>query len=426
MQVQLVEDVKLSEEQDILRVPSPPQRRLSRSSIDLRDLEQQQQQLQQHDRVCHTDSAPSMIALENFPFKASKGGNQQQKTDSGFFQPLCSKSNFLNKPLECFHTRVGSSNSKRRQQKTTDAIDGTIENDNDDLARFIEDNYQYFKKQNGGIDFAVDFKENYRNLAQIQQACSDSDFLILRNNIETGDMVAPSGACCNGSNGGSGNRHSASTSGSMTDAMKRLKNKKHKMAALSDSDFLVSFDQKSIRKFTLKSKIPFARSILNGKFQKPGKYCSLDQQQQQQQEQQQHEQQQQQQLQKQTAEVTPLNKKGLNNNLSKSLNGCHRKNNETPLAPSKCIQRVLSEGNEATIHVASADDFFLRHIYQDQFDEKQRQQQEQQLKQQQQEQIQQQQQQQQMQQPTAFDTFDMFLKSVFQLMKFLYRTLGEI
>ncbi|XP_055381524.1 probable serine/threonine-protein kinase DDB_G0282963 isoform X3 [Condylostylus longicornis] len=45
-----------------LRVPSPPQRRLSRSSIDLRDLEQEQ--LRNHEKVTHTDSAPSMIALQ--------------------------------------------------------------------------------------------------------------------------------------------------------------------------------------------------------------------------------------------------------------------------------------------------------------------------------------------------------------------------
>ncbi|XP_075150540.1 octopamine receptor beta-3R-like isoform X2 [Haematobia irritans] len=46
------------DECDELRVPSPPPRRLSRSSIDLRDLEQER-----YEKVTHTDSAPSMIAL---------------------------------------------------------------------------------------------------------------------------------------------------------------------------------------------------------------------------------------------------------------------------------------------------------------------------------------------------------------------------
>lgn len=279
-----------------MRIPSPPQRRLSRSSIDLRDLEQQQQLQQQHDRVAHTDSAPSMIALENFQFKANKNKSE------GFFQPLFSKPNFLHKPLECFHTK-----SSKKKSEPIESL--TIENDNENLARFIEDNYQYFKKQNGGVELSVD-KVN-RTLTQLQ-ACSDSDFLTLRNNVEC-DVHTPDG--------------------------KKVKGKKHKMSASSDSDFIVSFGEKS-KRFTLKSKLPLARNILNSKLQKPGKYSALEQHQQ---------------HQHRTIHNNNINQdinesnnnykyKGLKNNLSRSLNGCHYHNNE-PITP-KCIQRVLSEGNE--------------------------------------------------------------------------------
>lgn len=288
----MVEDLtRQDDEPDILRIPSPPQRRLSRSSIDLRDLEQQQQLQQQHDRVAHTDSAPSMIALENFQFKANKNKSE------GFFQPLFTKSNFLHKPLECFHTK-----SSKKKSEPIESL--TIENDNEDLARFIEDNYQYFKKQNGGIDLSAD--KVCRTLTQLQ-ACSDSDFLTLRNNVECDAYAAE---------------------------LKKTQCKKHKMSALSDSDFIVSFGKKS-KRFSLKSKLPLARSILNGKLQKPGKYSALDQQ--------------------QTVNTNNQTKenetdyykyKGLNNNLSRSLNGCHYRNNES-ITP-KCIQRVLSEGNETT------------------------------------------------------------------------------
>lgn len=325
---------------DILRVPSPPQRRrLSRSSIDLRDLEQQQ--LPSHDRVVHTDSAPSMIALENFYLN-----NSNKNKSESFFQPILSKTNFLNKPLECFHTRLNN--------KKSNVIDTlTIESDNEDLARFIEDNYQYFRKQNGGNDFNRDLSSVSPASAQTRdrtsrnlqlQACSDPDFLTLKNNIE----------CC------------GSCDATATVCEKKSKSKKHKMTAISDSDFIVSFGNKS-KKFTLKSKIPF-KTILNGKFPKANKYNTLDQpasatvlsvaattiptsamatnvtatnpmmatssvlltan------------------LQHESAQVKKFTHKGLNNHLSQSLNGCYlSKRNDQPIQ-SKSIQRVLSEGNE--------------------------------------------------------------------------------
>lgn len=327
----------------VLRVPSPPERRLSRSSIDLRDLEQQQ--LQQHDRVVHTDSAPSMIALENFPFKSSKN-------------KLFSKPNFLNKPLECFHSRSnsGSSTATNKTKKKTESIEAyTIENDNEDLARFIEDNYQFFKKQNGAVDLsgdrgaaaaagAVNGNIVSRNLAQLQ-ACSDPNFLTLKNDI---------------------------IDGCETCATKKSKVfKKHKMAASSDSDFVVSFGRvggggghshghghnaitgHKSRKFTFRSKIPFTKGSAIGKCAKHGKYNMLDQQ-----------------YEEQPTE-SPIvhwlaatdvhrlrddlieskqnnatHKGQMHNKLSKSLNGCHRRSNINETTPAIPIHRMLSEGNE--------------------------------------------------------------------------------
>lgn len=349
LQIQLVEDVtKHDDELDgVLRVPSPPQRRLSRSSIDLRDLEQQQSQ--QHDRVVHTDSAPSMIALENFPFKSSKN-------------KLFSKPNFLNKPLECFHSRSnsGSSTATNKTKKKTETIEAyTIENDNEDLARFIEDNYQFFKKQNGAIDLSGDRAAAVatatalgvgsggagatvlgnvvsQNLAQLQ-ACSDPNFLTLKNDI---------------------------IDGCETCASKKSKViKKHKMAASSDSDFVVSFGRggrggvtgHKSRKFAFKTRIPFTKG--SGKHIKTGKYNMLDQQPDE--------------MQTNSSIVhwlaaTDVHRqrddlidskqnnsayKGqMHNKLSKSLNGCHRRNNHSSssgdTAPALSIHRMLSEGHD--------------------------------------------------------------------------------
>lgn len=347
----MVEDVTKHDDDEldgVLRVPSPPQRRLSRSSIDLRDLEQQQ--LQQHDRVVHTDSAPSMIALENFPFKSSKS-------------KLFSKPNFLNKPLECFHSRSNSGSStatNKTKKKTEETIEAyTIENDNEDLARFIEDNYQFFKKQNGDLSgdraaaaaaasttatATVIGNVASQNLAQLQ-ACSDPNFLTLKNDIIDGCET-----CAN---------------------KKSKVINKHKMAASSDSDFVVSFGRGGFggsggrghksRKFTFKSKIPFTKgSSGSGKYTKTGKYKVLDQQHQHQCDEYQtdssivhwlaatdvHR------LRDNLIESKQNNaayKGQMHNKLSKSLNGCHRRNNNNnnnEKAPALSIHRMLSEGNE--------------------------------------------------------------------------------
>lgn len=340
--MQLVESMTVDDgDGDILRVPSPPQRRLSRSSIDLRDLEQQQ--LQPHDRVVHTDSAPSVIALENFYLK-----NGSKNKSESFFQPLIAKTNFLNKPLECFHTRL---NNKKPNVIDSLTIVNSVESDNEDLARFIEDNYQYFRKQNCSTDLSsaspaavMGITNNATACRNLQlQACSDPDFLTLKNNIDCCDSCGVNAISCE----------------------KKIKSKKHKMSALSDSDFIVSFGNKS-KKFTLKPKIPF-KTILNGKFPKANKYNALEH--------------------PTTAtmvtpttvttpatsnatNVTPANpmiatssalmtanlqhdfaqtsqKKSLNNHLSQSLNGCYRSSRKNDQATqSKSIQRVLSEGNE--------------------------------------------------------------------------------
>ncbi|XP_061397174.1 octopamine receptor beta-3R-like, partial [Musca vetustissima] len=73
------------DECDELRVPSPPPRRLSRSSIDLRDLEQER-----YEKVTHTDSAPSMIAL-HYAATSNNATQQQQQ-----LQVPCTNKDLIN------------------------------------------------------------------------------------------------------------------------------------------------------------------------------------------------------------------------------------------------------------------------------------------------------------------------------------------
>lgn len=350
---------------DILRVPTPPQRRLSRSSIDLRDLEQQQ--IQQHDRVIHTDSAPSVIALENFYFKSCSKKNKTENLS----QQFNAKANFLDKPLDCFHMQTNNDSQKAA------AIDTfTIQSDNEDLARFIEDNYQYFRKQNNltasataTADTTTTKAMDKQNRSLQLQVCSDPDFFTLKNNND----------CCDACNGNATiatnpvapAAASAAAAAAVTVCETKIKNKKHKMAALSDSDFIVSFGSKS-KKFTFKSKLPF-KTMLNGKMPKalantgntmttkdattasaaaiggasavplPNAYDVTDSTM----------------VVANTQQIDAVKRKqaplahshkGLNNNLSKSLNGCHRgKHVETTPLKSKSIQRVLSEGNETSL-----------------------------------------------------------------------------
>lgn len=215
-------------------MPSPPQRRLSRSSIDLRDLEQ-------HDRLIHTDSAPSMVELKHFYSKQSA-----ENTPEKSIQPFVPKTNLL----DCLNLK----SSNRKKNNALDAV--MTESDDNSLARFIEDNYRHFKKQNDFANLSTTSIISNNSTFQLQSlARSDPEFLLFKNSSDCGDTTNSNYIICR----------------------KKMKNiKKNKMSAMSDSDFLVSLNDKS-RKLTFKSKIPF-KTIFNGKFPRNSnnKYNMLD------------------------------------------------------------------------------------------------------------------------------------------------------
>lgn len=286
-----------------LQLPSPPQRRLSRSSIDLRDLEQQQ-----HEKVTHTDSAPSIIVTDNFNFEI-------KKKSANSLQPLLLHKDFLiAAPID----------SLKLATATEDDTDGVLNKnynheldilrDNDQLARFIEDNYFYYKKQSSATTSAaiVDDKQFLQQQNHHIGALSESDFVT----FQTGDDEW---------------RKEAQRRG--------RKNSKQKMLACSDSDFIVSYGS-STKKLSLKSRLQFARSLLTGtgrprktKLETPSPNNASA-----------------------SAVLPPVpappsNKgsiffrKGKFGMLSKSCNGCYN-NNKSPETPDiRSLQRVLSEGN---------------------------------------------------------------------------------
>lgn len=276
-----------------MRLPSPPQRRLSRSSIDLRDLEQQQ-----YEKVTHTDSAPSIIATENFNYeiKKNKSGN--------FLQPLFSKTNFLKQPFESFHSSFNN-NTLKTSPKELDIV--PIEHDDDELARFIEDNFHYFKKQSGSANNERLDKDNGNGSKKQISALSDSDFIMFKNNWALDE--------------------------------KKPKEPKHKISACSDSDFILSYTKMS--KISLKAKLPFTKTILSTRIKNTNK---------------------------ENANQTPNNNDGnkkfndskgglffkrgeKSGKLSKSCNGCcYRKPQDENVV--RTLQRVFSEGNNQ-----STDDF---------------------------------------------------------------------
>jgi len=178
------------DECDELRVPSPPPRRLSRSSIDLRDLEQER-----YEKVTHTDSAPSMMALQQ-----QLGPNQLQTPAPVFNPQIWIETLVSNKvaqqqshPNPAASTAIqqqlsltsGSGNSEQEpestayrvfglnsdESETTDHYDThlPLAEDNKELKRLIEDNYLYFKKQTGAAGAGGKYA-----------ALSESDFIRLK------------------------------------------------------------------------------------------------------------------------------------------------------------------------------------------------------------------------------------------------------
>ncbi|KAH8404627.1 hypothetical protein KR215_005083 [Drosophila sulfurigaster] len=193
------------DECDELRVPSPPPRRLSRSSIDLRDLEQER-----YEKVTHTDSAPSMMALQQ-----QLAPNQLQAPVPVFnpqiwIETLVGKTPPQLQPAVAAVAAVqqqlsltsGSGNSEQEPESTAYRVFGLnsdesetndhyethlpLAEDNKELKRLIEDNYLYFKKQTGAAsgkyaalsesDF-IRLKSGAAATGHKAFAASDSEFL---------------------------------------------------------------------------------------------------------------------------------------------------------------------------------------------------------------------------------------------------------
>ncbi|XP_017112160.1 octopamine receptor beta-3R isoform X1 [Drosophila elegans] len=187
------------DECDELRVPSPPPRRLSRSSIDLRDLEQER-----YEKVTHTDSAPSMMALQQ---QQPSSHNQLQPPAPVFNPQIWTEGKLLpSKELEPERERErdqthpmgpqqqlsltsGSGNSEPEPESTayrvfglnSDESEGNdlydthlpLAEDNKELKRLIEDNYLYFKRQTGGTIIGGPGGGKYA-------ALSETDFIRLK------------------------------------------------------------------------------------------------------------------------------------------------------------------------------------------------------------------------------------------------------
>ncbi|XP_058980337.1 octopamine receptor beta-3R [Musca domestica] len=232
------------DECDELRVPSPPPRRLSRSSIDLRDLEQER-----YEKVTHTDSAPSMIALH---YAATTGNNATQQQQQQQLQVPCANKDLINynpqiwqdmkndSPLQqsiaiptprvngngkqftnasassrdslkrqdsnfyrnsgCdsdqYHSIFGGSGDDsesndyliKLKQTAAPATLIPLSEDNKELKRLIEDNYLYYKRQAGQLQKASDNQQQQQQQQNKESfsgnkypALSETDFIRMKN-----------------------------------------------------------------------------------------------------------------------------------------------------------------------------------------------------------------------------------------------------
>lgn len=295
-----------------MQLPSPPQRRLSRSSIDLRDLEQQQ-----HEKVTHTDSAPSIIVTDNYSFDI-------KKKSANSLQPLLMENLFIPQP-EFLNSAYLPASIDSNKNHHLDIL-----RDDDQLARFIEDNFFYFKKQSsqGSKQLINDMDAGEKQQNRYIAALSESDFLTYQNsNFEW-----------NSDDGGK--IQVVTTAADMP---------KQKITACSDSDFIISYGNQS-KKLSLKSRLRFARTILTGganrnaankrksklMLQSPAATIANNN----------------------CTEATAVNKAKFGM-LSKSCNGCYK--SKSPDSDPRCLQRVLSEGNNKTTNDATIVDLMDVH-----------------------------------------------------------------
>ncbi|KAL5283024.1 hypothetical protein ACFFRR_005781 [Megaselia abdita] len=203
---------------DELRIPSPPQRRLSRSSIDLRDLDQER-----FEKFTHTDSAPSLqydkhsnfpandnnVIVDKHPFNLL----QLPKSDDIFSDPdHCEFASISQYQVVNNHI-VNDSNIPlffpKNNKQYLDFPVIPIEEDKRELKRFIEDSFNYFKNQSNNSD---------RNTQNVNDRCSTVSELVVAN-------------CYN-----------------------QQTNSEKKILALSDSEFFITFSNKRKDQSVLKKK----------------------------------------------------------------------------------------------------------------------------------------------------------------------------
>ncbi|GAB0092528.1 Octopamine receptor beta-3R [Sergentomyia squamirostris] len=162
-----------SENDDELRVPSPiPPRRLSRSSIDLRDLELQ------HEKMSHTDSAPSIVGIDKYlkssdsePLRIKSQQQQHQKLNN-FLQPFFAKTNLIRQPFEYLHSSL---NGKSRKNAPS-AVDSKTSIDNiDNVSR---DDFKYTKVPFGALSDSDFLALKHKADTNVSSTLSDSEFLI--------------------------------------------------------------------------------------------------------------------------------------------------------------------------------------------------------------------------------------------------------
>lgn len=237
-----------------MRVPSPPPRRLSRSSIDLRDLEHHCEKLTQADST----SSIFPLKLENYlrysgseplhnEHRSKQCSARELNTKStafkaNFFQPLLAKANLIRhqygsdkKSRESIATSASTNNNNSSSNNNNH---NNNHNNKDNQTKFSYNNLNnqttlttcYNNAKNKSTE---SFINNLRYGKRKHMTASETDFLRMRNTIHGGI-------------GGGGNSSSDSSSNNESQQKHnhqvhhhRLKQTKYNLIyALSDSDFL--------------------------------------------------------------------------------------------------------------------------------------------------------------------------------------------
>lgn len=211
-----------------MRVPSPPPRRLSRSSIDLRDLEQH------HEKVSQSDSVSSVYPLDNYlRYSGSEPlHNQYQKKPQSERDLNEKSSNYtkVGKPNNFFQPFLAKANLIRHYGSERKSKESVSNKDKDNQAKTSYNNnlnnqtVSVCSNNNGNnCRYSDNFINNFKHVKRQFSAASESDFLAMRNN---------------GLSNIHGNINTSQPLNSIENKH-RLKQTKHNlMYALSDSDFL--------------------------------------------------------------------------------------------------------------------------------------------------------------------------------------------